>query len=241
MLDDCERITGLIRQVRTFLEGSLVFDFASTIIAALIGSIIGSVGAVVTNYWLTGRSEKFHRREILVQRYLFQLQDALDMLGHRLKNLAERGARTVMSDEYFEVTTLYAFGRVLAIERILALEAVYPQLDSIYPGLGKLLQERQYLVGPQLQSKHFYQYDRVALAEVVIIREGDIFRASTYLEFRKIYEMEDSSVKEWLQSAKATIQHLSTEQENRLIDVVRQKSLIIAEKTNISNSMAMHP
>lgn len=214
-----------------------MFDFASTIIAALIGSIIGSVGAVVTNYWLTTRSEKFHRREILVQRYLFQLQDALDMLGHRLKNLAERGGKSVMSDEYFEVTTLYAFGRVLAIERILALDAVYPQLDSIYPGLGKLLQKRQYLVGLQLQSEYFYQYDRVALAEAVIIREGDIFRAGTYLEFRKIYEAEDSSVKEWLKSAKAAIQHLSIEQENRLLDIVRQKSLLISEKTSISNLM----
>lgn len=215
-----------------------MFDFASTIIAALIGSILGSVGAVVTNYWLTTRSERFHRREILVQRYLFQLQDALDMLGHRLKNLAKGGGKAVMSDEYFLLTTLYALGRVVAMERIFALEAVYPQLDHIYPRLGKHLQERKYRVDLQLQSEYLYQYDRVALAEAMIVREGDMFRTSTYLEFRKIYEAKDSSMKEWLESAKAAIQKLSIEQENRLLSVIHQKSLLIAEKTNISNSMA---
>ena len=55
-----------------------MFDFASTIVAALIGSIIGSVGAVLADHWMTGRNEKFHKREMLVQRYLFQLQDALE-------------------------------------------------------------------------------------------------------------------------------------------------------------------
>src|SRR5206468_1190162 len=52
-----------------------MFDFVSTIAAALIGSIIGSVGAVLADHWLTGRTEKSHRREILVQRYLFQLKE----------------------------------------------------------------------------------------------------------------------------------------------------------------------
>ena len=64
-----------------------MFDFVSTIVAALIGSVIGSVGALLTEHRLTGRSEKFHRREILVQRYLFQLQDALEMLWYPLHNL----------------------------------------------------------------------------------------------------------------------------------------------------------
>ena len=116
-----------------------MFDFVSTIAAALIGSVIGSVGAVLADHWLTGRTEKSHRREILVQRYLFQLQDALELLYYRLHNLTFRVGQDAMNDEYFEESTLYAFGRVLAIERIFAFEAVYPQLDTIYSGLGKFL------------------------------------------------------------------------------------------------------
>ena len=148
-------------------------DFVPTIVAALIGSIIGSVGAVLADHWLTGRSEKFHRREILVQRYLFQFQDAIEMLYFRLDNLAHQGGQHVMSENYFKETTLYALGRVLAIERIFALEAVYPQLDSIYPGLGKFLKKHR--IDYQLPGSNFYRYDRLSLAEAVIVHEGDLF------------------------------------------------------------------
>lgn len=215
-----------------------MFDFVTTIVAALIGSIIGSVGAVFTDHWLARRSEKLHQREILVQRYLFQLQDALEMLGYRLENLVSHGGRSIMSSKYFEVTTLYAFGRVLAIERIFALEAVYPQLDTIYPKLGKHLQEREYRVNLQLPFKDFFQYDRLALAEAVMVREGDSFRTRTYLEFRKMYEAENSPEKRWLESARTAIHNLSPEQGKCLMNVIYQKSALIAKVTNIQNSMA---
>jgi hypothetical protein len=212
-----------------------VLDFVSTIVAALIGSIIGAVGAVFTDHWLTGRSEKLHRREILIQRYLFQLQDALEMLGYRLENLVVQGGRSVMSKEYFQTTTLYAFGRVLAMERIFALEAVYPQLDAIYPTLGKHLMEREYRIDLQLPSR-FYQYDRIALAEAVIVHEGDVFRTRTYLEFRQMYEAENSQEKQWLESASAAIQRLSDEQGKHLLHIIYKKSAVIAKAANISNS-----
>ena len=76
-----------------------MFDFASTIVAALIGSIIGSVGAVLADHWMTGRNEKFHKREMLVQRYLFQLQDALEMLWYRLHNLVIHDGKYIMAEE----------------------------------------------------------------------------------------------------------------------------------------------
>lgn len=214
-----------------------MFDFVSTIIAALIGSIIGSVGAVLADHWLTGRSEKFHKREILIQRYLFQLQDALEMLWFRFHNLFFSGGRSVMTNDYYEITTLYALGRVLALERIFALEAVYPQLDSIYPGLGKLLKEREYRIELQLPYRHLYQYDRVALAEAVIVHEGETFRPSTFLEFRKQYEAENSQEKLWLAPASKAIQTLPHEKMERLLDTIHKKSAIIAEKTGISTSI----
>lgn len=212
----------------------------STIVAALIGSVIGSVGAVFTDHWLAGRSERFHRREILVQRYLFQLQDALEMLGYRLENLVIRGGQAVMSDDYFKITTLYAFGRVLAIERIFALEAVYPQLDDIYPRLGKHLQEQKYRIDRQLPSNSFYQYDRLSLAEAIIVHEENSFRTSTYLEFRRAYEAENSLEKQWLESAWTAILKLSPEQEKRLINVIYKKSALIAKATNIQNALLVN-
>src|SRR5437870_10810424 len=78
---------------------------------------------------LAEESEKAKRRSALVSRYLFQLQDAVEALWFRLNNLSAQGGRAVMDKTYFEMTTLYALGRVLASERILALEGVYPQLN----------------------------------------------------------------------------------------------------------------
>jgi len=217
-------------------------DFVSTIVAALIGSVIGSVGAVLTDHWLAERSGKFHRREILVQRYLFQLQDALEMLWFRLNNLSSQGGRSVMSDEYYETTMLYALGRVLAIERIFALEAVYPQLDTIYPDLGKLLKEREYRIELQFPNRHLFQFDRISLAEAVIVHEGDLFRPSTYLEFRRQYEAENSQEKQWLAPASKAIQSLAHEREGmkHLLDIIHKKAVMIAEKTGISTSIPTH-
>lgn len=220
-----------------FLKEELFMpDFVATILAALIGSVIGSVGAVLADHWLTERSEQFHRREILVQRYLFQMQDALEMLYFRLENLAFRGGKYVMTDEYFEQTTLYALGRTLALERIFALEAVYPQLDTLYPGLGKLLKDSR--IDFKLQHSNFYQYDRVALAEAVIEREGDGFRASTYLEFRKRYEAANSLEKQWLMPASRALQTLSISQMEDLLATVKTKALDIAKKTGMDSSLA---
>lgn len=217
-----------------------MFDFVSTIVAALIGSVIGSVGAVLTDHWLAGRSEKFHKREILVQRYLFQLQDALEMLWYRLPNLAFQGGQHVMSDDYLETTTLYALGKVLALERIFALEAVYPQLDAVYPGLGKLLKERERRIERQLPGSHFYQYDRVSLAEAVIVHEGDLFRVSTFLEFRRQYETQNSLEKQWLKPASDAIQSLTLDQMKHLLDTICNKAVTIAEKTGIDSSISIH-
>ena len=217
-----------------------MFDFASTIVAALIGSIIGSVGAVLADHWMTGRNEKFHKREMLVQRYLFQLQDALDMLWYRLHNLVYQGGQYVMSDDYFVITTLYALGRVLALERIFALEAVYPQLDAIYPELGKLLKQQDYLIERQLPSYQFFQYNRLSLAEAVIVHEGELFRASTFLEFRRRYEAEHSLEKQWLVPATDAIRSLSQDQMDHILETISKKAFKIAEKTSIDTSILVH-
>jgi hypothetical protein len=60
---------------------------AATVLAALIGAVIGSLGAVLVEAHLKRRAEETARRQILVRRYLFQLQDAAESLWFRLYNL----------------------------------------------------------------------------------------------------------------------------------------------------------
>jgi hypothetical protein len=193
--------------------------YVATLLGALIGALIGSVGAVLIRHWLTIRREENRAREELVQRHLFQLQDATESLWFRLHNLAFRGGVAAMRDpKYFKITTLYALGKLLAVERIFALEGIYPQLDAAYgessmllglkqylwkarkeqrPKLGKFLREHR----TDLRLRHirtFQQGDRIFLAEAVIEGERERFRTSTFVEFVKRYEAADSPEKEWL-------------------------------------------
>jgi hypothetical protein len=214
---------------------STLISAMAVLISALIGAIIGSIGAVIVEKQLEAKAEESSARANLVQRYLFQLQDSVEALWYRLNNLAFQQGRFVMENEYFEVTTLYALGRVLAMERILALEGVYPQVETRYPTLGQFLKERR--VDLQLHRLEFYQYDRIALAEAVIEREEQHFRASTYLEFRRRYEGENSCERRWLTPAREAVQSLTVPTMSALLDSLQEVAVRIAAETKIPSSL----
>lgn len=111
------------------------------------------------------------------------------------------------SDEYYMLTTLYAIGRVMALGRIFVLEAVYPQLDTAYPKLGKFIREFKFDLN--LLSYKVFRYERYMLAEAVMEHERDVYRTSTFLEFRQRYEA--GKYKEWLKSAIDAIDSLTRE------------------------------
>jgi hypothetical protein len=123
-----------------------------------------------------------------VQRYLFQLRDAVDSLGARVDNWKDRGgARFAESRDpgYWQITSLYAIGRALAAERILDLEGVYLQIGSTF---RRHLERRQVedALRRATQNQVFY-YHRLALAESILERGPDGFRLLTYSEFRQRY------------------------------------------------------
>ena len=183
-------------------------DTAASLLAALIGAVIGSVGGVVIQSWLSARAERSRRREDLVQRYLYQLQDSVESLWYRLKNLRDHGGRFVMEDQYFATSSLYSLGRVLALERILLLEGVYPQLQKVNPGMGEFLKSHRL---DNYLSPVLYQYDRLVLAEAVMEREGPSFRTSTYLEFSTRYETRPPQERDPLSLALSALESLHGE------------------------------
>jgi hypothetical protein len=169
----------------------------ATLVGALIGALIGSIGTAIVTHWLALRQEKKRTREELVQRHLFQLQDAIESLWYRLYNLAFRGGTDAMRDpQYYKFTTLYSLGKLLAVERILALEGIYPQLDAAYEKaqLGTFLREHRTDLSLR-RIGNFQQYDRIFLAEAAIEGERERLRASTFFEFVKRYEATGSPEK----------------------------------------------
>jgi len=178
--------------------------------------------------WLAERhrrsAEEEARRRSLVNRHLFQLQEAADTLWHRLANVRHRGGRYVMTDEYFSQSTLYALGRVLAVERILGLEGVYPELAALDPNLSRFLKD--HVIDSRLDGTKFYKYDRLTLAETLIEGEEDRFRASTYVEFRRRYDDPSLGVRTWLAPALESLVRLDDD----VIDALLTDLAAIAER-----------
>ncbi len=205
----------------------------TTIVVALIGAVAVLLAAVLTVLLTdkyTQKKERQQRQNIIIQRYLYQLQDALATLWYRLGNLAFRDGRSVMTDDYYISTTLYAIGKVLAIGHIFDLEAVYPQLDAAYPELGKCLSE--YSFDLNLQKFNVYQYERNLLAEAVIVHEGDLFRTITYFEFRKRYKEEEFS--ELLKTAINAINSLDIKNKNDIMWMEEQMNALFKPAEQIT-------
>jgi hypothetical protein len=181
----------------------------SDTIAALAGAVIGGVAAV-SGSWLQARAasradarrykneEERHRQEIaeesdqqrraLTRRYPFQLQDSVESLRRRIENWVSRGGQGATRSDpgYWDVTTLYALGRALAAERILALEGAYADLSRDLTTF--LTQHTVDGIIAEVLSQQFFFYNRLALAEATLEREPDGYRLLIFSEFRRRYE-----------------------------------------------------
>jgi hypothetical protein len=182
--------------------------------AALLGAAIGAaatVGVAVVQARFQQRGEIERRRDVresavaqrreerasaaeqqratLIRRYLFQLQDAVVSFDERLHNWREQAGEEFserVDPGYFKNSTLYALARALGAERILVMEGVYPQIESVSPELGRALKNEGVDVAlkDSLGQKLFH-YHRLALAESAVQRETDGWRVITYTEFRR--------------------------------------------------------
>lgn len=161
--------------------------------AALIGALAGKL-------WDANRDRKSKQHAIVI-RYLSQLQVALQVLEDRLDNLTYRHGHTVMTPDYFRVTTLYALACPLAWERIFMLDGVYPQINEFNKDLNARLQEAS--LDKQLKGYGFHQYHRLALAECAMECETSAIRLATYIEFHDRYKNACTRHDEWLESAAA--------------------------------------
>src|SRR6266487_2416666 len=173
-------------------------------LAAIVVVIVGAVATVALQRFLAERE----RRKVLLQRYLAQMQDACESLWYRLGNLAYYRAETVTDPDYLVTTTMYTLGRALGIERMLSLEGLYSEIWRRFPTLESVLERRVIDEAVQETTEgmtELQQYDRVALAEAVVERDGESFRPSTFLEFRRRMEGRE---RHWWQPARDSISGL---------------------------------
>jgi hypothetical protein len=165
------------------------------VVATSISALAGTLGGWIWNARLDIKST----RNVLVNRYLTQHQSTFELLADRLDHLLNRYGHAVMTPDYFCLTTLYALACPLAMERILMLEGVYPQIKeydkTLYSDLAKLN------LDVQLKDFSFHTYDRLSLAECAMERDNLGLRLASCSEFRAQYEMAVTRHDEWLVSA----------------------------------------
>jgi hypothetical protein len=220
----------------------------SDAVIGLLGALVGGAAAV-GGAFLQARSaarlqvqraeqEEIQRRDesaeqlkeqqrTLARRYLFQLDEAVDSLLHRLDNWMRHGGQAwagARDPGYWEVTTLYTVARALGAERVLALEGVYLDIEALWPDATSGLRPRA--VEDALRDavgEDFFQYERLALSEAVLDRVDDGYRLLVYSEFRKRHD--DSDWNELLQPARRALTSLDDDQRQSL-----ERSLIAVKK-----------
>jgi hypothetical protein len=156
-------------------------------ILAAVGAFLGAVTAAAASYAFQERRYTKRARKRLLDGYLAPLQDACESLWYRVENLAFREGASVMKSDYHDVTTLYVVGRVLRIERMLALEGRYAEVWRTFPAFrtapGRRELDRAVKTACESAGAELHHYERVRLGELAVERTDEGFHQRTFLEF----------------------------------------------------------
>jgi hypothetical protein len=216
---------------RTFVPEWLV-----TLLSVLVGGAI-AFGTVLLQQRFARQADAASRHERLTSRYLYQLQDAADSLWFRLDNLSDRSGAPVMDAHdplYREVTTIYALGRFLAVQRMLTLDGIWPELTR-FPSVASLLRD---LTLENPWPSDLFHYDRMALGEAVLERDDEGLRTSTYLEFRRRYESDEALPKDWRDRIWKTVERFSHERPDTLLRTLSDLSQALEKATGNESAVA---
>jgi hypothetical protein len=217
-------------------RSDVVPDWLVTLLSTVAGGAI-AFGTVLLQQRSARRAEAESRRERLASRYLYQLQDAADSLWFRLDNLRKRSGAPVMDARdplYREVTTLYALGRLLAVQRMITLDGIWPELARS-PSIAKLLRD---VTLEDAWPSGLFHYDRMALGEAVLERDDEGLRTSTYLEFRRRYESDEVLPREWRDRVWKTVKGFSGARRAKLLTTLFDLSQALEKATGNESAIA---
>jgi hypothetical protein len=124
---------------------------------------------------------------------------------------------------------------VLAVERVFALEGVYPELADLDAELGAFVKEHR--VDPVLAGTNFYQYHRLTLAETLLERQDDRYQVSTYAEFRRRYADKASGVHAMLAAPREGLQALEGQAGEDLMNVLADLARGLSRETRLASTI----
>ena len=166
----------------------------ATIAAALIGGVIGSLGA----QWLGERYRRRQdvqatRRAVAVRRLV--TQDTLESLWFRIDNLAHKGGHGVMVADYYELSSVYVLAFALAQERLLTVDGAYAEMNVLGNPWRTISTKPWKVCNKPSVTKPFPRRRSTgaarALADLLLKWDG-VWRTLSYAEFAETVRLETS-------------------------------------------------
>ena len=166
-------------------------DVLATVVASLIGAVLGSLGGQWLRYRFQLRAEEARTRRDVAQRHLIQLQDAMESLYFRLANLADK-ERDLLRYPYYTQSSIFAISNFLAHKRRLMLDGAYALLDvhgtTFAHELEVALESVEAELGREwVPDDSFFRYQRQGAGESLLIWD-DGWRVASYPEFSERLE-----------------------------------------------------
>ena len=207
----------------------------ATILAALIGATVGSLGAVVLKDRLTETQRVEQERQALIREHLFGLQEGAEQLWYRVYNAKKQRDRPDRQD-YYELTTLYALGRSLASARILAVKGHYPLIIEQCPDLGAFLREDR--LGRTLVERRLRYYDRLALAESLMVEDGAVYRVRSFVEFHQKRAKGELPGRALFSRANGLLEHFKSETDQGMLDTLCELVTLTSRCTEVPSQLS---
>ena len=210
----------------------------------LTGAVFGGVLATFFSHFLDARNQATVQQSAITQKYLMPAQDAAEAMWFRLNNIKNQGGLEQMSPEYFQVSTLYAIGRLSAFARVIQAEGMFVPLEDRKGGLGKNLRSAFQEFDNNLdivnceESKKacFHRYVRLSLAESLLLPvQSDSSRLflSTYIQFASSLK-ENASYNAALEPAKKFIStELNGDRLTNMLAALEKIICLISNETQI--------
>jgi hypothetical protein len=222
-------------------------DALATVVAALIGAALGSIGAVVVQSWMEQGRESERIKDALVERHLLALQEAVESLWYRLKNVADEGGAKVMKETdltYWETTNVYALGRALAAERLVGLDGAFPRIKAAWPELGKALANHR--IDRRVKDTfgdRLFHYEIVLLAEGVLLQseDGAKIRLMMYTEFRREFNDESTGLRSSVRRGIEALESMSKEENKEIRATLLPLAIELSKVTGVPSTIPPPP
>jgi hypothetical protein len=158
-------------------------EVSSLLFRWVLGLVSAGAGVLITKLWEL-QSEKRRERQEIVAKYLSQLQDAVDTLWSRMEGIRNSPSSYDFEGTYFQDTNVYAMGRVLAIERVIAERGLYSIIHTHDKKLSEFLQRRR--LSRLLSGNKCHRFERITLAEILIEHKDGVSAIMGPDRFREI-------------------------------------------------------